>query len=471
MAKTPVFNLGAINLAVNPLLHKPGDLLRSVNVETFPFGAKRKRPGYITTLGTMPNGSVVQDLANFTLNNGTQFWNYALAGGLLYSSQQGTGAWTITGNGTLSSSGTLCMAVLENTVVVGDGVSATRHSTNGTSFTNTSSAPIAVSLADYHQRIFAAGTSSNLFWSNVGTPTDWTNDSSSVLIPGPGKLLNIFKTGDRSGDALIASKNSGQMHSFDEFARYDLSTQLGPTSSRSIGSIEGYRIYLNRQGYFGFGAESPKLLSNAIERQIYNDRGSGIIGTTFDNAPGAGHLYRYYASVGTVTDDLTNQTVGDAVHVYDFKYNEFYNYKFAHRPTAWLSFKDNSSNQQLWFGAGSQVYQVSGTATSDAGTAIESVLEGVLHLGSPELDKEFKYLWAFANPGCEGHVQVAISDTFTKGKLNWQNLGDFVDGVAEYNFPEGSRGKLLFWRFAESSRNDRFELYGFSVDAEVVPRN
>jgi len=99
MATLRVYNISGINLAVQPLLHKEGDLLRSVNVENFPIGAKRKRPGYITYLGTA-NGSQVNGLFNWTRNNGTQFWNYRFSGGLLYSSQQGTGAWTITGNGT-----------------------------------------------------------------------------------------------------------------------------------------------------------------------------------------------------------------------------------------------------------------------------------------------------------------------------------------------------------------------------------
>src|SRR3990172_2476237 len=197
MATIQVYDIGGINLKVQPLLHKEGDLIRSVNVETFPIGAKRKRPGYVTYLGTMPNGSAVQGLFNWTRNNGTQFWNYAFAGGLLYSSQQGTGAWTITGNGTFNSAGTITNAVLEDTLCVSDGVGSVFTTTNGTSFTAAAASPVSVSLEEYHQRIYAAGTASNLFWSNVGTPTDWTNDSSSVLIPGAGKLSALFKSGDR----------------------------------------------------------------------------------------------------------------------------------------------------------------------------------------------------------------------------------------------------------------------------------
>src|SRR3990172_939318 len=249
MPESRVYGISGINLKVQPLNHKEGDLLRSVNSETFPVGAKRKRPGYTTYLGTMPNGSAVQGLFNFSRNNGTQFWNYAFAGGLLYYSQQGTGDWSISGGGTFSPAGTITHAVLEDTLCVSDGVGSVFNTTTGTSFSGAAASPVAVSLEEYHQRIYAAGTASNLFWSNVGTPSDWTNDSSSVLVPGEGKLLSIFKSADR----LIANKNSGKMYKWDEFDLVDLATNLGPTSALAIGDIEDYRIFPNRRGFFGYG--------------------------------------------------------------------------------------------------------------------------------------------------------------------------------------------------------------------------
>ena len=261
----PVFLLGSLNLRVNPLLHKGGDLLRSVNVETTPYGAKRKRPGYIKYLSTAPNNAQIEGLFNWTKNSGTQMWNYSFAGGKLYYSTQGTGAWTICGNGTFDSGGTISNAVLEDTLCVSDGVGTILTTTTGTSFTGAAASPVSVDLEEYHQRIFALGTVSDVFWSNVGTPTDWVNDSSSVLIPGPGKLSSTFKR----GDDLIVSKNSGRMFSYDEFNLRDLATDLGPTSQRSIADIEDYRIYLNRLGFFGFQANKPQILSNAIERQVY----------------------------------------------------------------------------------------------------------------------------------------------------------------------------------------------------------
>lgn len=465
MPASGIITPGALNLAVNPLAHQPGDMIRAINIESDQFGAKKKRPGYTTYLGTMPNGSVVQDLATYQQNNGTQFWNYALAGGNLYYSQQGTGAWTICGNGTLSSVGTLTTAILEDTLMVGDGVSATRHSTNGTSFTNTSAAPIAVDMEEFQNRIYIAGTANSLVWSNVGTPTDWTNDSTSVNIPGPGKLTSLRKLSDR----LITGKNSGVQHRWDGFNIFDLSTELAPTSTRSLAKVERLDFGLNRLGVYIYSGDVPELVSIPIEKQIYNDASEGIAGTTFDNAPGVAHQYEYMLSVGTVTDDLTDEEVGDCVLVYDYQNNEWWNNKFADRPVAWLSYKDENGDQQLVFANGSQCYTYGGASTDDNGSTVNTVMEGIIHMNTL-LDKKWNWFRASFNPGCEAQIQVAISDKFTKESKKWINLGNAYSGNVEYRFPQGSRGKFLYWKINEASRNARMHFYGFEFDANVISK-
>jgi hypothetical protein len=474
MATLQVYDIAGINLKVQPLQHKEGDLLRSVNVETFPVGAKRKRPGYVTYLGTMPNGSAVQGLFNWQRNNGTQFWNYAFAGGNVYYSTQGTGAWTIAGNGTWNPGGTVTNAVgwdngtvgTTDVLFVADGIGTVRHSTDGTSFTDTAGAPSAVvSMANYKGRIYAGGTNSYVAYSNFATVTDWVNDSTNFLVADAGRPLSLFKAADR----LIITKNSGKMFRYDGFNLTDLATDMGPTSNSAIGDIEDFRIYPNRKGFFGYGGGKPELLSNAVERQVSNDVGEGIVGTTFDSMPGVTHKYRYYATIGTVTDDLTDETISDAVAVYDVQNNDWWNYKYANKPTAYLSFKDVSGDEQLIFGASdAQCYQLAGTATSDNGSPIESVLEGVIHAGDPNLDKDWREITASFNPGAQAKIQVGFSDTFTKPTKDWLDLGDAKDGVVRRHFPQGSRSKLLFWRVYDSSRDSRYIFYGFSLDYDIV---
>jgi len=162
--------------------------------------------------------------------------------------------------------------VLDNTLMICDGAGSTRHSTNGTSFTNTTLAPVAVDLVEYQNRIYAAGTVSNLFYSTFGTPTDWSTDSSSLTIPGAGKLSNSIKAADR----VVTIKNSGLLHRWDGDSLLDLASNLGYSSPYSIDQSEGYYFGLNRLGVFGFEGARPKILSNKVQKLIYNDDGNGI---------------------------------------------------------------------------------------------------------------------------------------------------------------------------------------------------
>ena len=464
MPKQRVFQLGGLNLKLNPLLIKEGDMIRSLNVENDLFGAKKKRPGYTTYLASI--GGTVTSLFNWTQNDGSTFYNYAVSGGSLYYSTQGTGAWTICGNGTFTDNARLGYAVLENTLILGDGTAATRHTTSGTDFTNTTSAPIANYFTQFQNRIYAGGTSSNLFYSTTGTPTDWITDSTSLAIPGPGRINGVFKAADR----VIVSKNSGQMFRWDGYTLADLATDLGPTSNWSIGNVEDYKFYLNRLGVFGFNGDLPELISNPIEKQIYNDPGEGITGGTFDSAPGIVHRYDYYASVGTVTDDLTDVTIPKALLKFDYQQNDWTNYEFENLPTAFGVYNDTSGNKQLIFGdATGQCYTFGGTNTTDNGATVEAVMEFVIHGGAPESDKKWNYCTFHFNPGNEAKVQVAAVDTFTKGKKNWVDLGDCSDGVAEFK-PSGLRSKLLFVKIYEASRNARFQFLGFSYDFDVIEK-
>ena len=470
MPKSQVYSLGALNLKVSPFLHKDGELIRALNVERDMIGAWKKRPGYVTYLGT-PDNAQVNSLFSWRQNDGTTVYTYRYSGSVLYYSTQGTGAWTVCGNGTLTNGAYIGNGVLDNVMIIGDGTAATRHTTTGTNFTNTTSAPLAQHFAEYQGRIWAArgtgvsGTATDIIYSTVGTASDWTTDSSSVRIPRAGRVNSLFKSSDR----LVAGKDSGLVYRWDGFNLVDLATDLAPTSAQSIGVVEDFRIYLNHKGGFGYGGGRPEILSNAIERQIYNDLGSAIAGTTFDNAPATIHRYDWLCSVGTITDDLTSETIPNAILKYDYQLDEWVNWRFNNRPTAFHSYRDLNGDDQLIFGdAGGQCYQLSGTATTDNTASIETVLEGVLTGGAPEVDKKTNFFYVFTNPGCEAKFQIAISDAFTKPKKNWIDLKQLSDGVMEARVPTNTRGKLLFWKVYEASRNARLHLYGFTWDWEAV---
>ena len=264
----------------------------------------------------------------------------------------------------------------------------------------------------------------------------------------------------------------GEVFRWDGFSVIDLATDLGPTSNRSITNIEDFRFYLNRQGYFGFGEGKPQLISNQIQPQIYNNAGSGIVGTVFDNAPSGQYKYDVYTAVGTVTDDLTNETINNCIQKYNFQLDEWSNYDFANLPTAFNTYKDTSGVEQFIFGDSTgQCYTKSGTATSDNDMAIFAKMQFFYSGEQPHLDKKWKRIWLFFNPGCKATIQVACENTFHKDFKNWINLGDATNGIVEYTFPANTRSKLLFIKISESSTNTPFTFYGFSCDFDYVGQN
>lgn len=461
-------NIGGLNQYTNPAIPRTGELTRAVNVTSDKFGAKKKRSGYITFLGTA-DGSAVNSLFSWTKADGSLFV-YRASGSALYHSVGGTGAWTLSGNGTITAGNHVGYAVLNDTLIVGDGAGSTRHSTNGTSFTNTTLAPVSEHFEQFQNRIYASGTASSLFYSVTNDPTNWnlsgSSDSSSFEIPGAGKNAKIFK----QNNALYATKTSGLMYRWDGFALSDLATELGPSSPYSVAQKEDFYFALNRLGIFGYGGEKPQLISNPVQPQIYNSSGSAITGTVFDTAPGATHLYDYYLAVGTITEDFTNNTISNCIIKYNFQKNEFTNYQLPENPTAMHSFKDNTGVQQFIFaGSGGQVYKFSGTATDDNGTAISSVMEFYTDAGRFDIEKNWRYVEMYFNPGCEAKVQVAFADTFRTTGLQWSDPGDCSTGICKLRLPSGARSHLLFVRISESSRNAPFEFYGGQVDFDAVP--
>lgn len=463
------YNLGGLNTYQNPLSVEDGALIHAINVQSDLYGAKTKRPGYVTYLGT-PDASQVNSLFSWTKNDGTTQYTYRASGSALYYSAQGTGAWTLASNGTITNGGHFGQTVVNNVLIGGDGVGSTRHTANGTAFTNTTLAPIAEFFNNYQGRVYAGGTSSTLFYSVANDATNWalsgTSDSSSFSIPGPGKLSSVLKVADR----IVTVKNSGIMHKWDGYALSDLAVTEGPTSPYSVASKDGYFFWLTRDGIYGYGGDKPQIISNPIQDFIYNSSGSAITGSTFDTAPGACHRYDYLLSVGTITPKSTGYTIEDAILKYDYNKNEHLIWKFANKPTSMHSYTDLSGDKQLIFGdASGQCYKLSGTATSDNGSAIEAQLEYVVSFGGPEYDKKWHTLVAFFNPGCKARIAVACSDTFNKDSKKWVDLGDTDLGKVVYRFPSDSRSSLLFIRISESSINAPFTFYGFAIEADVIP--
>lgn len=468
MAKTelPINDLGGYNTYSNPLSQADGGIIHCLNLDSNPLGGKKKRLGYATFLNK-PTSSTVSSLFSWTKNDGTTLRLYMASGTQLYYSAQGTADWIPCTNGAITNNACVTYAVLDNDLIIGDGVGYMKYTNDGTAFTDIAAAPVGGhDPVEYQGRIYALGTGSYDFYSSVGTVSDWTTDSSSFFVGGSGKNLTQFKASDR----LIVCKSSGAIFRWDGDNLVDLATKLGPSSPYSIANVEDFRFFVNRLGVFTSNGAKPQLISNPVQRQIYNDNVKGMAGSRFDMAPGEAHRYDYFLSMGTVTDDFTGIEIPDAILKYNYQKNEFVNYRFNNFPTAYHSYKDTSGVQQLIFGDASGNTYKFGTTNADSGIPIEASIQLVAHAGYPFLDKEWGYLEVMANPGCEARVAVAIENTFDVNSKRWVEIGDLQSGFNQFRFPDGSRGRLLFVNIYESSASTPFELYGVNFTYDLILR-
>lgn len=463
-----VSNISGLNLYTNPLMNpqQDGQILRAVNVDSSPYGAKNKRSGY----GTFQAGNLtsrIVDLFSWTPDGSNVPYVYANAGGSLLYSQGGTTPWAICGNGTISGSH-MGFSVLNNTLIISQAGGTTRHTTSGTFFADTPGAPAGPYLEQYQQRIYITGTDSFANYSVSRDPTNWsstgTSDSSNIYIPGAGLPNKMFKLADR----LYFSKESRNMFRWDGYSLVDMSTNLGISSPYSYGSVESNGFWINEKGVFTSAGDAPQLISNPIYRFFNNNTGSQI--ASFGSAPATVHYYDYLCAVGSMTDDLTNETVPNGIIKYNFQKNEFLNWSFANFPTALYSYRDSSLIPQLIFGdASGNIFQYQGTANSDAGQPIEAIIEMMFDFGDPLTQKDWRVLWGFFNPGASAQIAIAVSDTYTKEDKNWQILGDAQEGEVVYRIPSNTRGRFLYVKIMESSRTAPFTLYGIGLDATLVP--
>lgn len=495
------FNIGnGIQTYSSPMQGQDGQMIHGLNVVTFPLGGLSKRPGYNTFLGTF-DGSQVNTLLYYPQQSGTQMFLYRASGSQLSYSLQGTGAWTLAGNGTITAGNHVGAAILNNVIILGDGAGSTRHTSNGTSFTNTTLAPVGQYFCQYGNRIFTTnGTNSVLTYSSAGSADNWSitspADSSSFVVPDEGAAGILFVAGDR----LDITKTKGKMFQWDQNSLVDMNTAYGPTMPWAIGTIDSERFYTNQYGAFMYDGNQRQLISNAVQRQFYNrantGMGTGQIGST-SSACGVAHIWDYFVTLGTITDDFVGRQINNAILKYDYQKNTFVNWQFANTPTAMLSYTDANNQKQMIFGdATGQCYKIDPTATSDNGNPIatdmvflftyeaqQQQFSQVAATTVSEMSYEKKWNWfrAFLNPGCEINVQFAFSNSFTYQHLRWSDplcttnlvrggIATFEDGVFEVRFPNDlnnpARSRFLFVRFYENSDNSQWTLYGFAIDAD-----
>lgn len=485
-----------------------GQLVWGLNVENIGQGYLGKRRGYSAFLGTA-DGNQVNTLAWYPQQSGTQMFLYRLSGSLAYSSLQGTGAWTQMGNGTFTNNARLGYAILNNVFICGDGAGSTRHTSDssggGTSFTNTTGAPVGQFFCQYDQRIYTSnGTNSSLTYSSLGSADNWSislpADSSSLTVPDAGAIGPLINSGNR----LVIHKTSGKMFNWDSNNLTDMTSYNGAQMYFSPDQIDGLWFWLNQFGHWSFDGANKNLLSNQIQRLFYNRVGLGMASTQLGTTGiGQAHIWNYLATMGTVQDDWTGIGINNAIMCYDYQKDTHQLWQFNNYPTSMLSYIDNTKQRQFIFGgAGGQCYQLDQTSASDAGQPIRT--EAIFLFTYAEqatqfsptsahaitgsaYEKLWRYWRGFFNPGDELNIQFAISNTLQFNQLKWsearltrergQANDDWFqvsDGVVELRFPQTSgnepRGRFLFIRIYDFSTTSKWIYYGCNISAKPIPK-
>lgn len=469
MPQYTISNFGGINTKLNPFLQPEGTLFSCVNLESDFIGVKSKRGGLVPFLNN-PDSAAIANIIEF--NVGTLHFLYRMSGTVCYYydvNNPGT-AWTPTTNGTFPGGGRLGNTILYDTLICGNSVGSTRHTQNGTAFTNTNLAPLARFFTNSFGRVYA-GNNQTLFWSSANDATNWqtsgTSDSSSIQIPGPGTVNSLFSTYNR----VLAGKSGGEMNRWDSYTRERVPGQLGPTSQWSNVDMDDMKLYANRLGVYAFTGVYPKIISTPVEKQFYNRANSGIPGTSFPDLPAGESQYNYYLSQGTITDPTTNHTIPNSVLGYSYLENEFYNLSFPFLPSAYGKYTDASGTANFLIGDPSgQIYLYDSTATSDNGTAIEGYMEGFTAFNEIYKDKEVYRMWVHTNPGCQAKLQVSLTDNFFENSRRWIDVGDLSRGITYIELPVSTtrRGKYLFYRFYESSTDAPWTIYAMTFDFNYV---
>ena len=463
MAKLRVYQFGGVKQKLSPFLHEDGDLLVCENLDNYPTGAKTKRSGYEKFLGTLP--STVSSLFVYPNPSNSNITYYANSGSILYHSLQGTGAWTISGSGTFSGQRPVGYGAMGTVLMAGDG-SVTRHSTNGTSFTDTTLAPAGNKFAEFRQRMFIAdGTT--LYASELGSPTGWslstTNPSYSEPIDGYGVIGAIFSVNDE----VVVTKTGGQITHFDGYRKYVSPSNDAPGFFNSVAKLDGVIFYVNPEGACGFATERQKI-SDAIQPLFYNNTGSYPSSEFLRSlAQGVAFNDNYYCYIGTTTSDIYPQTISNCIVKYDMPRNEWSWYKIPTR--IYSALYDYTEDGYGWmFGGNGQVYRFNPTVTSDDGQAISAQMIGFLHFKEPDRDKRINRIIATASPGCGATFQIAMTDTISLDSLQWIDIGDLYTGTRKFAPDVELRGRFMFYRLYESSTDKPFTFYGFTVDFDYV---
>lgn len=451
---------------VSPLAVLKGEWKKIVNWDISKIGCATKRDGYTYILNT-PDASEILTLIPFEVGSYRKLIMINAAGKLYCADPAVDSTWGSAKLTGLSTSGRWGWTVLHDGsgnpyMILGNGIEVYK-TTNGTTFSAVSGAPLAKYWASYQERVYAAGVPADedvLHWCSIGDLTNWSavapNDSSSLNIDkhSGGTIQNIRALNDR----IVIYKKTRMKRWDEEYLRTVMSSD-GLDAPYSLAEINGMAFSLDRNAIRLYDGNAPQELSSKIEDLIF-----GInFGTT--NTPRiCGEVFKkkYYLSVGTITDEDGN-TISNAWIVYDFNKNAFWLYSLAHQATAMTKLMCSDGVQRLYFGGtAGKVWQMFSGDTDD-GTEIEAYLEGhVFYPAGIETFIEPKEVTVVSKFGHE--MKVQLTDDYSDNTIT---IGEFDKPVTSNLTSELGKNVLgLVVRVAHASKGKPI-FYGFTLGMEV----
>lgn len=431
-----------MNRAVPYHLAKDSELDLCINANAALIGAKTKRPPYATYLDN-PDSSKVQALYFWLKADGTKML-FRVSNGVIYRQTIGTDAtWQSVETGlTDTRTG---IATLNGKTFFSTGEDPMIYTADGAAFVEVTAGtpPRPKFLTVFQGRLQGAASStevstqdsltgpSSIYFSRVNDGTDWNidlNDPSAAgfayIDPDSNGRINGFH---KALNREMIFKQSA-LYRYDGTTVSDLNL-ITTTSGYSVASLKDFLIFLNQDGVWGYSGTTPDIISVAIKDIIASLDGDELV-----DASAAVYKREWFCSVGAVTID--GIVIDNCVLHLDFDNAMWHIYSFAHKPTAWVTFRDADNNEQLLFGdEDGQCYLWDSGDDGDAGTPIEMLVRTHNYDDSlPENPKQYDSCYIEAEPSAGLIAQFSVDDG------NWYELGEVNEPITKFTFPKGVTG-------------------------------
>jgi len=310
-----------------------------------------------------------------------------------------------------------------------------------------------------------SGTPMTVAWNDTVNHFDVDTEDGDVI-----KGLEV-----NANRLLIFKENS--LHRYDTNTRYKVPGCPGTVSSRSIGNIQGWTLYLHSTGIWGYDGSSSRLLSRKIKDII-----DGIATKSFINACCWIKGDHYYLYVGDINNPKTGLTISKCLIDYDVAKTAFTWRSLEKEPLIFCNYPDDrsgvtynsatityndadtmynalmSAEERVYFGnTDGAVYQFD-TGMNYDGSSITFLIETKdYYLGYPSLYKLLQKVQVFVDSGKGVTIQFKMDDK------DWKTLGRVDKTQTELIFPDASRCQRVRFRVSESSKGGRFAFEGLEI--------